>query len=284
MNKFLVVLFLAGCCLVSCRSVKTTVVHKEIPAITEGKLMKNILTEVPDYQTLFARRIDISLTKEKDTKSFRASLKIKKDEFIQVSVMAPLGIEVARVLLTPDSVKFVDMFHKKYFLSDYNYFTEKFDVLVGYDCFQKILTNMFFDIENCSGLKEKEKKYKLERTPAGYELSTVEAKALSRKIRKLYKKRRKNKDFVLILQRILIDAETFRPLSMSVEDVEEELGVSVDYQDFKEFSGVLFPEKINFKFFTAESKTNVELRFSKLEFNTRVEPNFRISSKYKRIQ
>ena len=52
----------------------------------------------------------------------------------------------------------------------------------------------------------------------GYELSTVEERAISRKIKKFYKKKRKNKDFMLVLQRILIDPEYFRPVKVSVED------------------------------------------------------------------
>lgn len=267
----------------SCRSVKQVVVKKEIPAISENKLLKNIESNELEYNTLFAKRLDVSLTEGKGSNSFKASLKIQRDSFIQVSVTAPLGIEVARVLLTKDSIKFVDIFHKKYFLSGYDYFYDKFDAYISYDCIQKILTNTFFNFEDCGGLG-KNKKYKLDRVEAGYELSTVEEKALSRKIKKLYKKRRKNKDFVLILQKILIDPQIFRPLSMSVEDVEEDTGVSVNYGNFENFSGKVFPEKITFDLFSDHNKTSLELKFQKIEFDVPVESNLRISSKYKRIE
>lgn len=266
---------------VSCRTVKQIVVKKDIPAITEHKLFKNIESNTLDYNTLFAKRIDISLRNDKGNSNFKASLKIQRDSFIQISVTAPLGIEVARILLTDDSVKFVDLYHKKYFLSDYSYFYDKYDACISYDFLQNILTNTFFnpDIYGTTN-----KKYKLDRVDGGYELSTVEEKALSRKIKKLYKKKRKNKDFILILQKILIDPQIFRPLNVAVEDVEEETGVSVSYRNFKDFSGKIFPETIVFGLFSDHSETNLELKFQKIEFNVPVESNLRILSKYKRIE
>lgn len=268
---------------VSCRTMKQVIVKKDFPAITENRLMKNIESNELEYNTLFAKRVDISLIDGKGSNSFKASMKIQRDSFIQISLTAPLGIEVARILLTTDSIKFVDIYHKKYFLSDYNYFYEKYDAHLNYDFVQNILTNTFFNFEIYDG-DTKSKKYKLDRTQWGYELSTIEEKALSRKIRKLYKKRRKNKDFILILQKILIDPQLFRPLIMSVEDVEEDTGISIKYENLKEFSGKLFPEKMVFDLISGHQKTSLVLKFQKIEFNVPVDAKLRISSKYKRIE
>lgn len=278
-NRILLILICFS--VVSCRTVRQIAVKKEVPLITENKLFKNIENNVLDYQTLFAKRIDISLTNSKGSNNFKASLKIQRDNFMQISVTAPLGIEVARILLTKDSVKFVDMYHKKYFLSDYTYFYDKYDAHVTYEFLQNLLTNTFFNPDLYGSTN---KKYKLDRVDGGYELSTVEERALSRKIKKLYKKRRKNKDFILILQKILIDPQSFRPLSISVEDVEEDTGVSVNYKNFKDFSGKTFPEMITFGLFSENVETSLELKFQKIEFNVPVESNLKILPKYKRIE
>ncbi len=281
--KNVVVLMVLCCLAFSCRTVRQVTVKKDIPFITENKLLRNIDSNELKYNTLFIKRIDVSYTNKKESSSFKASMKIKRDTFIQVSVTAPLGIEVARVLITPDSIKFADIYHKKYFIAGYDYFYEKFDIHLNFDCIQDILTNIYFNIEDYSSTG-RTKKFKLERTDAGYELSSVQEKALSRKIKKLYKKKRKNKDYVLILQKILIDPVLFRPLQMSVEDVDEDMGVAVSYGKFKDFSGKIFPEKIVFKLFSEGDKINLELTFLKLEFDVPVESNFKISSKYKRIE
>ena len=280
---FLGILFI-GCCFFSCKSVKETVVHREIPNITESRLLKNIYANEPNFNSLYSKRMDVSLTQDGKETNLRGTLKIQRDSFIQISISAPLGIEVGRVLLTRDSVKFVDSYHKKYFLSDYKYFYNKFDANLSYDCFQKILTNTFFDFGSCNGSESREKKYKLDKTDNSYVLSTLEEKALGRKIKKLYRKKRKNKEFVLILQKIQIDPSSFRPLFVLLEDVDEEAGFHVSYNDFQDFNGRIFPEKITFSLFSdKDNKVNLDIRFNRLEFDVVVEPNFRISSKYKRI-
>lgn len=281
---YILLVLIVSCFLFSCKSVKKIVVHQEIPSITENKLLKNIYTNELEFNSLYSKRIDIVFTQNGKSVNLKGTLKIQRDSFIQISVSAPLGIEVGRVLLTRDSVKFIDSFHKKYFLSDYKYFYNKFEADLGYDCFQKILTNAFFNFQNCTGTGLNEKKYKLDRDNNSYVLSTLEEKALGRKIKKLYRKKRKNKEFALILQKIQIDPKSFRPVSMSVEDVEEEVGVSVNYNDFRDFEGKFFPEKVMFNFFSEEDKISLEMRFVRLEFNTAIEPNFRISSKYKQME
>ena len=283
--KYSYIFLLGLLCVVvtSCRTTIKLAEKKEIPLLTENKLFKNIETGELDYNTLFVKRMDVSLEHKGGSNGFKASMKIQRDSFIQISVTAPLGIEVARVLLTLDSIKFADVYHKKYFMADYEFFNEKYDVRLGYNCIQDILTNTSFNFESCSGL-EKSKRYKLTRTVEGYELSSLEERALSRKIRKLYKKKRKNKDFVLILQKILIDPQFFRPVRVSIEDVDEDMEVAVEYSHFKDFSGKILPEKIEFRLNADQENTNVKVQFQKVEFDVPVESNFKISSKYKLIQ
>lgn len=280
MKVRLLLLLMICLSVLSCRTVKQTVVKKEVPLITENKLLKNIEENELKYNTLFAKRIDASLKSANKSNDFRLSMKIQRDSFIQISVNAPLGIEVARILLTRDSVKFVDMHNKKYFLSDYSYFYDRFETELNYDYIQKIFTNSFVNI-NFESNPEKTKKYKLSRVDEGYELSMIQEKALGRKIKKLYKKKRKNKDFMLIQQKVTIDPTTFKPLSFFLEDIEEGAGVGVEYKNFKDFSGKLFPEKFVFDLFSAESKMNLKLEFQKIEFDVPVKSNFRVSSKYK---
>lgn len=269
--------------IVSCRSAEQIAVKKNIPSITEGRLLKNVENNELNYSTLFAKRLDISYKEGKGSNNLKASLKVKRDSFIQANITAPLGIEVARILLTRDSIKFVDTYHKKFFIADYDYFYDKFDIRVSFDCVERIITNAFFNFQDCAGLG-KEKKYKLDKTESGYELSTVEERAISRKIKKFYKKKRKNKDFILVLQKILIDPDYFRPVKVSVEDLDGDMSVSVNYEEFKQFSGKNFPEKIIFQLTVGNNKTRLELKFLKIDFDVPLEPNFKISPKFKRIE
>ena len=69
-----------------------------------------------------------------------------------------------------------------------------------------------------------------------------------------------------------------------MEDVEENSAISVNYLDFYDFFGQIFPKKIVFSMISENKYTKLVLKFQKIDFNVHVEQNIRISSKYKRIE
>lgn len=282
MIRYLLLIF-AVCCLFSCRSVKKAVVRKEVPAITEGKLLKNIDSQELEYRSLYCKRLDVSLNVNGKNNNVKAVLKIKRDSFIWISATASLGIEVGRILLTPDSVKFVDTYHKKYFVSDYSYFYDKYGIKTGYECFQKLLTNVFFNLESCNGNESKNKKFKFDKTAEYYVLSNIQERAINRKLRKYFRKRQKNKEVALVLQQIYIDPEFFRPVKLILQDLDEDTGISATYSNFKNYEGKIFPENLLFSLTFDDNKIKLGLRFTKLEFDGEVRPNFRIPLKYKKM-
>lgn len=268
----------------SCRTAKQVVTEKDIPLMTEHKLLKQIESNRLNDSTLFAKRIEVSFTDGENSDNFKASLKISRDSFMQISLTAPLGIEVARILLTQDSIKFVDVYHKKYFLADYDYFNQRYDVSLTYDFLQNIFTNTFSDFTLLDESNLRTKRYKLDRTEMGYKLWTVDKKNAGKKLKKFYKQSGSERDEIILLQEILIDPTYFRPLSMSLKDLNEGVGISVRYENFVRFGEELFPEKMRFTLFSEKSNMDLNLKFQRMEFNVPVEPNFRILSKYKRME
>lgn len=277
-------LLLVSVLMFSCRTAKQVVTEKDIPLMTEHKLLKQIESNRLNDSTLFAKRIDVSFTDGENSDNFKASLKISRDSFMQISLTAPLGIEVARILLTQDSIKFVDVYHKKYFLADYDYFNQRYDVSLTYDFLQNIFTNTFSDFTLLDESNLRTKRYKLDRTEMGYKLWTVDKKNARKKLKKFYKQSGSERDEIILLQEILIDPTYFRPLSMSLKDLNEGVGISVRYENFVRFGEELFPEKMRFTLFSKKSNMDLNLKFQRMEFNVPVEPNFRILSKYKRME
>lgn len=277
-------LLLVSVLMFSCRTAKQVVTEKDIPLMTEHKLLKQIESNRLNDSTLFAKRIDVSFTDGENSDNFKASLKISRDSFMQISLTAPLGIEVARILLTQDSIKFVDVYHKKYFLADYDYFNQRYDVSLTYDFLQNIFTNTFSDFTLLDESNLRTKRYKLDRTEMGYKLWTVDKKNAGKKSKKFYKQSGSERDEIILLQEILIDPTYFRPLSMSLKDLNEGVGISVRYENFVRFGEELFPEKMRFTLFSKKSNMDLNLKFQRMEFNVPVEPNFRILSKYKRME
>ena len=64
--------------IVSCRSAKQIAVKKNIPSITEGRLLKNIENNELEYSTLFAKKMDISY---KDGKGSNSLIMVMREYF-----------------------------------------------------------------------------------------------------------------------------------------------------------------------------------------------------------
>ncbi|MGL5682131.1 MAG: DUF4292 domain-containing protein [Marinifilaceae bacterium] len=281
-TKILIFILISGT-FSACRTNKELRVYNSLPNINKKALADSVITHESAFETLNAKKLGVSLTVNDKKKSFSASMRIKHGEFTQLSVTAPLGIELMRVLLTPDSVKIVDYYNKRYILSDYNGLEERFGVLLDYHCMERVLSNKFITLEQCGNAEAKLDKFKLNTMPQGYQLVNVEERSINRKIKKLYKKRRKNKDYVLITQELLFDPYSFKPLKMSVMDYEDNNGLMVDYSMFKQIGDILFPSNVKSTLFLEGNKFVLDIDIERVEFNVPVKPSVKIPQKYEQI-
>lgn len=191
--------------LVSCRSTKTLV-------------ESNVEMETISYNSLDIKQIGISVKNDEQTTNLYGSLKIKKDEFIWLSVsLPPFGIEVARMLITPDSVKVLDQINKEFLVTDFSYLSKT----IGFPLNFKVLQNVLSGVGRSQSSE------------------------------------------------LLLKSDTGK----------EELKAT--YSDFKDYEGTIFPETIALSLSSYSKNREVLLKFSKIEFNTDIAPNFKLTSKYK---
>ncbi len=162
---------------------------------------------------------DYLLTKSKF--SFRSStqdfdntnvnIRIKKDSLIWLSVTG-VGFEVARGMITPDSIVFVDKFHKEYFVFTYAQLSKQYNFDLNFKLLQSIIIgNLPF-------------------APASDA--------------KFYKEN----DFVVLHQenaRIVldnyIDEKNLKLQKLKAVEVPTKNTFVLNYEDFKDVSGFLFP-------------------------------------------
>jgi hypothetical protein len=79
--------------------------------------------------------------------SFKMHIRMKKDSVIWISATY-YKMEVARLLLTPDSVKMIDRKNGKYYLGDYDYIQNRFKVPLDFDLLQSILLGNPFSLDS----------------------------------------------------------------------------------------------------------------------------------------
>lgn len=89
--------------------------HPRSPAELLEALWDNSRT-VPRY---FGAKADITMEMpEGGKRSFKAHVRMVRDSAIWISITPALGIEVARAIITPDSLKFLDKVHDRYWAGD----------------------------------------------------------------------------------------------------------------------------------------------------------------------
>lgn len=263
--------FLTG--IYSCKTL-----HKaEVPKIKE--IRKPLDKTAPDLQqlisdnsfkakTLTAKAAVKSVIGDQET-SFNINLRIYTDSIIWISITPLLGIEVARVMVTRDTVMFIDRLNKKYSVSGFQYLNEMLQVNVDFDIIQGVLTgNLFAYKKNKFNSVYIEEQY--------YILSTLSKRNLKRSL--------EDRDFNKpIVQDLWVNDSTYRVTRLNVEDQRRNKTLLTDYSDHRQTDGGLFPFKSK-TVIQADKILKVDIEYSKINLNNEIEFPFNIPAGYEKIQ
>ncbi|HEV7351277.1 DUF4292 domain-containing protein [Telluribacter sp.] len=179
-------------------------------AAEEGNKI-NIQVEEINYNYLLARSKFSFKSRTQNIDNANVNLRMKKDSIIWLSVTGA-GFEVARGIITPDSIIFQDKFHKEYFVYDYQQLSRQFNFELSFPLLQSLI------LGNLPLPREPDQKI------------------------------RREKDYLLLRQkegRIMIDnyiGEKNRKLRrLQAVEQPSRNSLTLDYEDFKELSNYLFP-------------------------------------------
>ena len=200
--------------------------------------------------------------------SFSINLRMQTDSAVWLSISPLLGIEVARVLLTRDSVKLIDRLNNKYAVTDYNYLNDVYRINIDFDIIQGVLTgNLFSYKKNKFNSVYVEDRY--------YILSTLSKKKLKRSLEDIDV----NKP---IVQDMWVDAANYRIIKLSIEDQRTNKSLQTDYSDHRQTEGGLFPFRSNTTV-TAEKQLKVDIEYNKLTVNAATDFPFKIPPGFEKI-
>jgi Domain of unknown function (DUF4292) len=201
--------------------------------------------------------------------SFNINLRLCTDSAIWISISPLLGIEVARVLVTRDSVKFIDRLNKKYSVSDFQFLNDLLQVNVDFDIIQGVLTgNLFAYKKNKFNSVYIEDRY--------YILSTLSKRKLKRSLEDVDISKP-------IVQDLWVDGSNYRITRLNVEDQRLNKTLLTDYADHRQTEGGLFPFKSK-TVITAGKTLKIDIEYQKLTLNNDIDFPFTIPAGYERIQ
>ena len=216
-----------------------------------------------------AAKASVKVISGEEENSFNINLRIYTDSIIWISISPLLGIEVARIMVTRDSVQFMDRLNKKYSVSGYEKLNDLFQINVDFDIIQGILTgNLFAYKKNKFNSVYIEDRY--------YILSTLSKRNLKRSLEQADVDKP-------IVQDLWVDDNNFRITKLNVED--QRLGKSLltQYEDHRATEGGLFPFKSQ-TVINSGKTISVGIEYQKLTLNTQIDFPFNIPAGYEKIE
>lgn len=204
--------------------------------------------------------------------SFDIKVKIRKDSAMLISIQYLLGLEVAKVLITRDSVKMVDYIHKNYFKGDFNYINELLNADLDFDVLQAVMFG------NSAEFHDEEDKLKpvIDRTNCHYLLSTERKRRLKRI-------QQGESELKKALQTLTLNPDNFKIIKNEFIDPSTNRTFTANYKNFTIKDSVFAPYHVDIDI-VAEKKASLKIDYVRIEKNTPQKLTLNIPSKYDPIQ
>jgi hypothetical protein len=210
-----------------------------------------------DFDT-FNSRAKVRYDNGDKSLSLNANIRMKKDSVIWISLSAFLGIEVARALITPDSMVLINRLDQEYEVMSYKQLSNQFNFEIDYELIQAMLLgNMPRELNLRDELK-------------------------------------KEKDVVTVRQLLdqylvenYINSKTLKLERVFIEEIPTKNTLNFAYGDFNMLEKNIFPYSsdilLTYNTSTGNSKTEIKIDHNKVEIqNTELSFPFEIPDKYHR--
>ncbi|GAA4330898.1 hypothetical protein GCM10023149_36410 [Mucilaginibacter gynuensis] len=127
----------------SCKSKKQVVVNRNDSAATKpandvSLKLAAIRAKQVSFNT-FSAKAKTDLNINGDSKDVTMTIRINRDKKIWVSITAILGVEVARALITPDSIQIINKFQGLYIKKPFSYIYKFASSQINYNTLQALL-------------------------------------------------------------------------------------------------------------------------------------------------
>ena len=217
----------------------------------------------------FSAKFSIDYIYNKKLTEFKGQIRMRKDSVIWLSFSPALGIEMARLMITNDSVFFINRINKLYLKGDYKFINDYLQTNIDFDILQSFIIGNDFQFYEESSFKASIDKEE-------YKLSTAER----RKLKKFMKI--DETDAKAYYQDIWLNPYNFKITRVNIKEITNDKKLDAYYSDFKDHEGQLFPFKIVYES-TAEENVLVIVKYSRIRIGEELSFPFTIPDKYERI-
>jgi hypothetical protein len=215
----------------------------------------------------FEAKFSIEYKQKRTYHDFKGQIRMVKDSLIWLSFNQDLGIEIARVMITQDSVKFLDRFNKQYLISDYTFINNFLNTNIDFGILQSIILGNDFEYYEMV-------EFKASVDGNNYKLSTAGRSKLKKYVRNVEDSER------IFLQNTWLDPESFKIVQVKLKELtKDSKKLTAEYSHFNALDSQLFPNEIKY-LIEADDEISVKVKYNRITLNQDLNFPFNIPSKY----
>ena len=218
--------------------------------------------------TWLSFKFSADLNIKQSSKSFSGLINIRKDSVIWISI-SKMGFEVARILITEDSAKFMNRIESSYFVGDFKLINSFTNTVFDFNMLQSLFIGNDFSYYETD-------KFKASYENNQYKLSTFNRTKLKKHIKN------ENESYKVLVQDIWLTPGTFKINRVKVKEIKEKRSLDVLYSIYQAVENQLFPTRAVFDI-SAETPFVLTLEYSRIKVNEPQGIPFRIPEKYNKL-
>lgn len=245
-KRVIIITMVAATIFSACKTTsKISIIERPIATVLAQRILQ-IQHSQPNFSTANVSKMSMALNLNNRDLNVSATIKIRKDSALHISIQPFMGIEMFKLELSPDSMMIFDKMNRKFYAVDYGYFNSRFGVQVDYYSLQSLISSQLFCIgkkdlvaDSCTFLNLNDGKCSID-----YQSKNI-----------------------LQSSQILSD-NTIQQVILKGKNSNYQM--QTNYADYAVVNAVNFPHKISMLITNPKSKVSCDFSLQKFEFNNGV--------------
>lgn len=236
--------------------IDSTLIKKEVLSLSpkDTETARSLIQSRKLYYKTFQCKAKMHFESGDEKQNFTANFRLEKDNVIWVSITAPLIGEVARAVVTPDSVKAIERINKRSYLYTYADIQKLINIQVDFNTLQDLIVGnalstegSIFDVKELGGLST----IFIKGDEYNNQLTFVKSDSTLKQLQ----------------------LQTVRSVSTS--------SILIAYQKYENTDGRKFPSIRNYHIQDVKGAAELDMEIAKYEFDGTIDFPFSIPANYK---
>lgn len=219
----------------------------------------------------FAARCNISLKSDKAHAELKGQIRMRYDSVIWISLSPALGIEVARLMISTDTIRFMNRLEKNYFEGDYALITRFLGTSIDFNMVQALMLGndfAYYDNNSFRASVDNDK----------YRLSTTGRQ-------KLKKYLKQSETPGILVQSVWLSPENYRIKKINLKEFgDENQRLHIEYLKHELVEGHYFPVRIHMEVIKQNQRFDLVIDLNGIEINKSQTFPFKVPDRFQKLQ